>query len=111
MLQITPAAATLLKQVRAGNNVPESAALRIQTVESPREGEAEVGFTFTEGPEAQDQAVSEEADLRVYVSPELAAPLSGAVLDTIETPGGTELQLQVEEQGHQHHDHDGHEHP
>jgi Fe-S cluster assembly iron-binding protein IscA len=109
MLQITSSAASLLKQVRAGNNVPESAALRIQTVESPREGEAEVGFTFTEGPEAEDQAVSEEPDLRVYVSPELAAPLSGAVLDTIETPGGPELQLHVEEQGH-HHDHDGHEH-
>ncbi len=109
MLQITPSAAGLLKQVRAANDVPESAALRIQAVETPREGEAEVGFTFTDAPQAEDEAVSEEPDLRVYVAPELSAPLSGAVLDTIETPGGTELQLHVEEQGH-HHDHDGHEH-
>jgi Fe-S cluster assembly iron-binding protein IscA len=117
MLQITSSAATLLKEVRAGNNVPDDAAFRIQPVATPQPGDAEIGFAFTGGPEAGDQAVTEDPDLRVYVSSELAAPLEGAVLDTIDTPGGKELQLRVENhdhsdhEGHDHSDHEGHDHP
>jgi Fe-S cluster assembly iron-binding protein IscA len=110
MLQITPSAQGLLKQVRADNNLPESAALRIQAVESPEKGEAEIGFTFTAGPEDQDQTVSDQPDLQVFVAPELATPLDEAVLDTVETPGGSELQLRVEGSGHEGHDHSGHDH-
>ncbi|HJV03882.1 MAG TPA: hypothetical protein VJ868_01340 [Actinomycetota bacterium] len=109
MLQITPSAATLLKEVRAGNDVPDSAALRIEAVRTPDPTDAEIGFRFTEGPEAGDQTVTEEPDLRVYISSELASPLSGAVLDTVDTPGGKELQLRVET--HEHDDHQGHSHP
>jgi Fe-S cluster assembly iron-binding protein IscA len=109
MMQITPSAATLLKEIRAGNDVPDTAAFRIQTVATPGPDEAEIGFAFTGGPEANDQAVSEEPDLRVYISSELATPLSQAVLDTVDTPGGTELQIRVE--GHDHSDHEGHSHP
>jgi Fe-S cluster assembly iron-binding protein IscA len=107
MLQITPSAATLLKEVRAGNDVPDSAALRIEAVRTPDPAEAEIGFRFTEGPETGDQTVTEEPDLRVYVSSELVLPLSEAVLDTVDTPAGRELQLRVE--AHEHHDHEGHE--
>jgi Fe-S cluster assembly iron-binding protein IscA len=110
MLQITESAAGLLKQVRADNNLPESAALRIQPVDTPQHGQADIGFTFTSGPESQDQTITDQPDLHVYVAPELATPLSEAVLDTVETPGGTELQLRVEGSGHEGHDHSGHDH-
>jgi Fe-S cluster assembly iron-binding protein IscA len=110
MLQITESAVGLLKKVRADNNVPESAALRIQPVESPQQDQADIGFTFTDGPESQDQTITDVPDLEVYVAPELATPLSEAVLDTVETPGGTELQLRVEGSGHEGHDHSGHDH-
>ena len=110
MLQITESAMGLLKQVRADSNLPDSAGFRIQAVESPQQGEADIGFTFTDGPESQDLTVSDQPDLQVYVAPELATPLSEAVLDTVDTPGGTELQLRVEGSGHEGHDHTGHNH-
>jgi Fe-S cluster assembly iron-binding protein IscA len=110
MLEITESAMGLLKQVRADSNLPESTALRIQAVDSPEQDEADIGFTFTSGPQSQDQTITEQPDLRVYVAPELATPLSEAVLDTVDTPGGTELQLRVEGSGHEGHDHTGHNH-
>lgn len=79
MLQITHGAATFLSELRRGQEVPETYGLRVFP-ESTEPGEVVIGLGFTDTPLEGDQ-VTEQDGLRVFVAPELAAPLEDAAID------------------------------
>ena len=110
MLQITEAAAAVIKQVRTEKQLPDTAALRLAEVPVP-DGVG-IGFTFTEAPEEGDEAISRGADITVYLSSELVGPLDNAVLEASppEEGGGLELRAQGQPHDHGHEGHEGHTH-
>ena len=79
MLQITHGAATFLSELRRGQEVPDTYGLRVFP-ESTEPGEVTIGLGFTDTPQEGDQ-VTEQDGLRVFVAPELAAPLEDAAID------------------------------
>jgi len=79
VLQITDGAATFLSELRRGQDVPETYGLRIYP-ESTEQDEVTVALGFTDEPAAGDH-VTEHDGLRVFVAPELAAPLDEAAID------------------------------
>ena len=79
MLQITNGAATFLTELRRGRDVPETHGLRVFP-ESTGPGEITIGLGFTDAPLEGDQ-VTEKDGLKVFVAPELAAPLDEAAID------------------------------
>lgn len=112
MLQITDSAADVITQVRAQNDLPQEAVLRIELVAQEGQGQG-IGFSFTSGPEEGDQPISERDDLTVYLSQELTDPLAGAVLDARPTEQGVQLELRDRGTDHSHghdDDHEGHQH-
>jgi Fe-S cluster assembly iron-binding protein IscA len=83
VLQITHAAAELLEEVRREQDVPEDHGLRV-FAETANPEEVTIGLGFTETP-ADGDLVSEQEGLKVFVAPEVAAPLSDSAIDV--TPG------------------------
>jgi Fe-S cluster assembly iron-binding protein IscA len=79
VLQITHGAATFLSELRRGREVPETYGLRVFP-ESTKPGAITIGLGFTDTPLEGDQ-VTEHDGLRVFVAPELAAPLEDAAID------------------------------
>jgi len=79
VLQITPSAATFLSELRRGNDMPDTYGLRVFP-ESTEPGEVTIGLGFTDTPHEGDH-VTEQDGLRVFVAPELAAPLEDAAID------------------------------
>jgi iron-sulfur cluster assembly protein len=79
VLQITHGAATFLSELREGQDVPETYGLRIYH-ETTEADEVTVALGFTDSPTDGDQ-VTEQDGLRVFVAPELAAPLADAAMD------------------------------
>jgi Fe-S cluster assembly iron-binding protein IscA len=96
MLQVTEAAASILRQAVEAPEVPGSA-VRIQPVQSPA-GEPAISFQPVGGPEEGD-AEGDAPGLDVFVAPELSDPLDEAVLDARETQEGAELFLRPQAQG------------
>jgi Fe-S cluster assembly iron-binding protein IscA len=107
MLQITEAAESVIKQVRAENQLPETAALRLTEVPAP-EGIG-INLTFTDAPEEGDQAITQGEDLTVYLSATLVEPLDNAVLEAAPPEQGGGLELRAQGQLHDH-GHEGHAH-
>ena len=90
MLQITHAAAELLNEIRREQEVPDDHGLRV-FAETSDADEVSIGLGFTETPAAGDQ-VTEQDGLKVFVAPEVAAPLTDAAIDvTPATNGATRL--------------------
>lgn len=89
MLQISSGAAALLSQAREIENVPQEFGVRIYG-QTAQDGQTAVGIAFTEAPEQGDEVADQEGT-RLFVAPEVAAPLAEAVLDTEETPEGDKL--------------------
>jgi Fe-S cluster assembly iron-binding protein IscA len=110
MLQITEAAETVIKQVRAESQLPESATLRLTQVPAP-DGVG-IGLTFTDAPQEGDQTISRGDDFTVYLSSELTGPLDNAVLEAAppEQGGGLTIRAQGQLHDHGHEDHEGHSH-
>jgi Fe-S cluster assembly iron-binding protein IscA len=79
VLQITHGAATFLSELREGQDVPDTYGLRIYP-ETTEADEVTVALGFTDSPTDGDQ-VTEQDGLRVFVAPELAAPLADAAMD------------------------------
>jgi iron-sulfur cluster assembly protein len=97
MLQLTHAAAAEIGEVRRAQGLPDTVGLRV--FGEPRAGgEMALGLTFAEVP-AEDDQVTEQEGTRVFIAPEVAAPLSSAALDVAETPEGTKLVLTEQEAG------------
>ncbi len=89
MLQITRDAATFLSELREGQDLPETYGLRIFP-ETTEPNEITVGLGFTDAPAEGDQ-VTEQDGLRVFVAPELAAPLEDAAIDVSAEDGAPHL--------------------
>ncbi|HEX2030141.1 MAG TPA: hypothetical protein VHL78_01885 [Actinomycetota bacterium] len=95
MLQVTEAAASILRQTLQHPEFPGSA-IRIQQVQTPG-GEPGIGFQPVSSPKEGD-AEGEASGLDVFVAPELSDPLGEAVLDARQTEEGTQLFLRPQEE-------------
>jgi Fe-S cluster assembly iron-binding protein IscA len=82
MLKVTSSAATTLADARADKGLPEHFGVRICAVGSNGQSGYQLGFV--EEPDAGDE-VTETDGTRIYVAPEVAVPLDGAVLDVEES--------------------------
>ncbi len=89
MLQVTQGAAALLTELRNGQDVPEDYGVRVFP-ESTQPGEVTIGLGFTDTPAEGDQ-VTEQEGLKVFVAPELAAPLENAAIDVAQEDGASRL--------------------
>src|SRR5918992_5300905 len=89
MLQMTDRAADLLRNLRDEAQLPESAGVRIYS-ETASSGEPTLSIGFTPDPMPADQ-VTDHAGLRLFVAPEIADPLAGAVMDVIADNGESQL--------------------
>lgn len=99
MLQITHGAAALLTELRNGQDVPETFGVRVFP-ESTQPGEVTIGLGFTEAPAEGDQ-ITEKDGLKVFVAPELAAPLEDAAIDVAQEDGASRLVFRPQDQGTQ----------
>ena len=81
MLRLSDNAVAALENARAAGGVPDSYGLRLSGNQEP-DGHVVVNLAFVEGPDATDQ-VTEQSGTEVYVAPEVADPLSTAVLDVL----------------------------
>lgn len=88
MLQITPDAAQLITALRRGQDVPDDHGLRIYA-EASEPGEITIALGFTDAPATGDQ-VTEQDGLRVFVAPEVAAPLEDAAIDVTPADDGAQ---------------------
>lgn len=89
MLQVSDAAATVLDQTRANEELPESVGVRI-FAQPDQTGEMQVSLTFAEEPMPEDQ-VTEQAGTQVFIAPEVAEPLADSVLDLEHADNGPQL--------------------
>ena len=87
MLQITHDAAELLTELRKGQDLPEDHGLRVFAESTEPAGEMTIGLGFTDAP-AQGDQVTEQEGLKVFVAPELAAPLQDAAIDVTKADDG-----------------------
>jgi iron-sulfur cluster assembly protein len=86
VLEITHDAATLLTEIRKGQDVPDSFGLRVFP-ESTEPGEVTIGLGFTDEPVQGDQ-VTEQDGIRVFVAQELATPLEDTAIDITPSSNG-----------------------
>ena len=88
MLQITHDAAQLITALRRGQDLPEDHGLRIYA-EASEPGEMTIALGFTDAP-AQGDQVTEQEGLKVFVAPEVAAPLEDAAIDVTPADDGAQ---------------------
>ena len=92
MLQLTTEAATLLSDVcRQQGLSPESSGVRVSG-NVDQAGQLIVQMNLQEDPEPADE-VSEQEGINLFVAPEVAEPLSNALVDVAQTPDGPQLAL------------------
>jgi len=96
VLEITHDAATLLTEIRRGQEVPDSYGLRVFP-ESTEPGEVTIGLGFTDAPVAGDQ-VTERDGMRVFVARELASPLEDTAIDVTGTDGAARLVFRTKDE-------------
>lgn len=87
MLHITHAAAELLTELRREQDLPDDTGLRVFAETAEQSGEVTIGLGFTNAPAAGDQ-VTEQEGLKVFVAPEVAAPLTDATIDVTPASDG-----------------------
>jgi Fe-S cluster assembly iron-binding protein IscA len=79
MLELTESAAAALDSLRRNEGIPESHGTRLTGGLRP-EGNLEVRLEFVETPDEADQ-ITEQSGTEMYIDPEVAEPLSSAVMD------------------------------
>ncbi len=79
MLEVSEKAAAALEDVRRNEGIPDSHGTRLTVGQQPG-GDLVVRLEFVETPDEADQ-VTEQSGTEVYIDPELAEPLSSAVMD------------------------------
>ena len=89
MLRVSENASAVLENVRSAEGVPESYGVRLSGGQNPK-GEVEISVAFAEAPQEADQII-EQSGTDVYVAPEVATPLSTAVMDVQDTDAGLQL--------------------
>jgi Fe-S cluster assembly iron-binding protein IscA len=90
MLQVTQAAAVVLKQARERTGMAPNAGARLSRVKQSENSEQIIGLNFTQDPETGDETI-EQQDLKLYVSSDLVEPLSERTLDVEATKEGLQL--------------------
>jgi Fe-S cluster assembly iron-binding protein IscA len=96
VLQVSPNAVSLLEEARDAQDIPESFGIRVFGESDPT-GQVAISVGFTEEPQDGDE-VTEQSGTEIYVSPELAEPLSDSVLDLEDTPEGARLVIKPQQQ-------------
>lgn len=91
LFQISDAAADVLREARAAQDLPDSYGVRV-SAQADESGQAALALAFAEQPAEGDQ-VTEQAGTPLYVAPELAEPLATTMLDVEQTPQGPQLSL------------------
>lgn len=86
MLQVSEQAAMALEAIRRSEEVPASHDTRLSPANDPS-GDLAIRLEFVEEAQEEDQ-VAEQAGTEVYVDPQLAEPLSEAVMDVHDTDEG-----------------------
>ena len=86
MLQLTESAAAALESIRRIEEIPDSHGTRLTGGPQP-DGDLAVRLEFVEGPAEGDQ-VTAQGGTEVYVDPEVAEPLSEAVMDVRDDESG-----------------------
>lgn len=86
MLQVSEQAAVALEAIRRSEGIPETHGTRLSAAPQPT-GDLAIRLEFVEAAEEGDQ-VTEQAGTEVFVDPELAEPLSDAVMDVRDTEEG-----------------------
>ena len=89
MLEMTNRAATLLTELHRNSDIPDHAGVRVYGESTP-DGKASLAIGFTEEPVPGDQ-VTETNGVKLFVAPEVAAPLQDAVMDVTGDNGGSQL--------------------
>ncbi len=89
MLQMTPAAAELLTQIRETSDIPSEAGVRIYP-EQEGGDEVSIGLGFSDAPMPGDQ-VSEQEGMKLFVAPEIAGPLDATMIDVSHEDGEAQL--------------------
>lgn len=99
MLEITRGAAALLTELRDGQDIPEEYGVRVFP-EASEPGEVTIGLGFADAPAEGDQ-ISEQDGLKVFVAPELAAPLEDAAIDVAQENGAARLVFRPQQEEQQ----------
>lgn len=86
MLQVSEQAAMALEAIRRSEEIPETHGTRLSPASAP-DGDMAIRLEFVEETGEGDQ-VAEQSGTEVYVDPELAEPLSEAVMDVQDTEEG-----------------------
>lgn len=86
MLQVSEQAAMALEAIRRSEEVPESHDTRLSRASHP-DSDIAIRLDFVENAQEED-LVAEQAGTEVYVDPELAEPLSEALMDVEDTEQG-----------------------
>lgn len=89
MLRLSENAAAALENVRVAEGVPESYGVRLSGGQEP-DGNIVINVAFVETPEDADQ-VTEQSGTEVYIAPEVADPLSTAMMDVQAADDGLQL--------------------
>jgi Fe-S cluster assembly iron-binding protein IscA len=95
MLQLTPNAASVLRDVRAQQHVPDHFGIRVSRNTS--DSSAGIRLNFVEEPVEGDQ-VSAGVDPQLFVAPEVAEPLADLALDVNMQSSASGLGLTLREQ-------------
>jgi Fe-S cluster assembly iron-binding protein IscA len=89
MLHVSENAAAALENLRASEGIPETYGVRLSGAEES-DGNIVINLAFVEQADDADQ-VTEQSGTEVYVAPEVAAPLSTAVMDVQASDDGLQL--------------------
>ena len=102
MLRLTPDAAATLSAARSDSGKPETHGVRFFASAAPvgPDQQPRLAFNFVPGPHPDD-AVTEQAGLSAYVSPEVTAMVGEATVDTERTGDQVRLILRKEPEGSQ----------
>lgn len=89
VLQVSDNAATVLREAREAQDLPDSYGVRV-FAQADQNGDTALALAFAEQPVEGDQ-VTEQGGTEIYVAPELAEPLAQAMIDIADTPEGPQL--------------------
>lgn len=89
MLQMTTRAAALLNQIRSTSDIPVDAGVRVYAEEGTGD-RVSIGVGFIDNPMPGDQVIEQEG-VKLFVAPEVAAPLDNTIIDVTRDNGESQL--------------------
>lgn len=92
LLQVTTRAVTFLKEARSQQGLSEDFGVRAEPLRSDAKGGIRLEF-MAEPVEGDQVSETRTEGLRVFVSPDVAAPLAAQAIDTRDAASGSDLVL------------------